>query len=202
MAPIHDTDLAEERWAKAEWENFELWEKIDQRLRKRRRLWIAATVVAFLLLSSVVIVRQRLPFWKSLQATHQLAREIGRLRRDAALLRGAFRITFRGHGSLIYDVTLAKTCQENGVPIRSGRLLSVRDEKSFALVEPKVAVRLGMTRVLESFCFHSLTGSELTASQRSEHGFAVIPTEDLDAGRSDRMAVVLVSGTSAEISTE
>ena len=29
MAPIYDTDIAQSRWDKADWENYELWEKED-----------------------------------------------------------------------------------------------------------------------------------------------------------------------------
>ena len=50
MVPIHDTDVAEERWSQAEWENYELWEKVELKLKRKKQLWILATFLVFLAL--------------------------------------------------------------------------------------------------------------------------------------------------------
>lgn len=50
MVPIYDSDVAEERWSKAEWRNYELWEKLEQRQIRKKRLWIMATILVFLMI--------------------------------------------------------------------------------------------------------------------------------------------------------
>ena len=34
MVPIYESDVAEERWSKSEWNHYELWEKVEQRVRR------------------------------------------------------------------------------------------------------------------------------------------------------------------------
>src|SRR5262245_34313847 len=102
MVPIHDTDVASERWSKAEWEHYELWEKIEQRYRRRRRLWILGTVAVFVALSSIPVIMDRWPHWASVTASRKLASEINALKRDASIEHQAFRLRFEGKGALSY----------------------------------------------------------------------------------------------------
>lgn len=75
MVPIYDTDIAESRWQQAEWRQFELWEKIEQRARRRLRLICLGAMGVFLLISSVPVLQSGFPKWVSL---HEL-RKIGQL---------------------------------------------------------------------------------------------------------------------------
>src|SRR6185437_11560801 len=94
MVPIHDSDVGEQRWSKSEWENYELWEKVELRLKRQKRLWVFATIVIFLGLSAVPIVIERWPKWSSRSMAVTLAREINRMKRDSSIGRSAFRLRF------------------------------------------------------------------------------------------------------------
>jgi len=203
MAPIHETDLAEERWSKAEWNHYELWEKIEVRVRKKRRLWIAGTVAAFLLLSSIPIIKENRPRWVALKATRKLAQEISRLKKDAGLMNQAYRIRFHPDGSPVYDVEQLTRCQDaQGVIIRS---VSLQEEGSVSLqlLDHRSGAALRVPGLGDRLCFDPLTGLQPVAGSGTASepavGFGLIPKEDLAAGRDDRMVVIVVSGTSAEI---
>ena len=188
MVPIHDTDLAEERWSQAEWNHYELWEKIEMRVRRKRRIWVVSTVVCFLLLSSVPIIHENRPRWAALRAARHLARELQRVKRDASLVDRAFRIRFRPGGQLLFDVEQLTRCGASGpgVLIRSG---SVQEGASLPLV------LLDGPSLSNSFCFDPLNGlSEPSVS------FGIAPSDDAKAGRDDRAVVLIANGTSAEIS--
>ncbi|MCM2276759.1 MAG: hypothetical protein NDJ89_01625 [Oligoflexia bacterium] len=197
MAPIYESDLAEERYAQTEWNHYELWEKVEVRLRRHRRLWIAGTVVLFLLLSSVPIVLDQRPKWATLGAVRGLGEELNRMKREAALDRAAFRLVFAGGGSLAYRVEKATSCEAGvaGAPVREG----VLPGGSLVLLEPRQGEALGLQGLLESFCYDPIVGSSLA---QGTHGFAVIPAGDLTVARSDRLSVLVLGGASGEVSFE
>jgi hypothetical protein len=80
MVPIHDTDLAQERWSQTEWEHYELWEKLEAKFRRRKAVWIGAAVLLFFVLSSVPILIEHWPKWIALGANRKLSEEINRLK--------------------------------------------------------------------------------------------------------------------------
>jgi hypothetical protein len=201
MAPIYESDVAEERWSKAEWENYELWERIELRLRRRRQLWIAGTVVVFLLLSAIPIVRERMPAWRSLRAARTLAQEIGRMKRDAAIEHRALRIAFTDPSSLRFEVQSLQSCSAAaGSVVRSGALL--RDSAGITLVEPRDGQAVDVPGLASSFCYDAMAGSASVLAGNPVVGFAVLPVKDLAQGRQDRMSLLLLKGPSAEITFE
>ena len=203
MVPIHDTDLAAERWSKAEWEHYELWEKIEQRFRRRRRLWILATLGVFIVLSSVPVVMDRWPHWMSQMATRRLAQEINTIKREASIEHLAFRIRFDGKGALSYTVAKINHCGEgNVVTVRSGSLLSADQSSSFALISPPQADELSLPGLVEEYCYDPLPLESQTVPDTLT-GFGIIPVKDLTAEsspRQDRLALMLLNGPSSELS--
>ncbi|MDR3608025.1 MAG: hypothetical protein P4M08_11675 [Oligoflexia bacterium] len=200
MVPIYDSDIAEDRWSKAEWSHYELWEKVDQRIRKHNRLWIAATAVVFLLLSSVPVIMDQRPKWKSLRATRVLGQEIIRIKREAAVNRRAYRLRFLGGGSLEYQVETANRCEDAVfTPVRSGSLTGSGDGVLVLLSKEKGG-ELNVPGLLESYCYDSLSGGASATDKIA--AFAVIPVNDLSVGRLDRLSVLLLSGASTDLSFE
>src|SRR5437868_6887859 len=110
MVPVHDTDIAAERWSKAEWQHYELWEKIEIRLRRRKWLWITATVSVFMGLSSIPIVLDRSPKWLTLRLSRKLAQEINWMKREAGIEQRAFRLRFVSGTTLSYVVETSAHC--------------------------------------------------------------------------------------------
>jgi hypothetical protein len=218
MAPIYDTDLAEERSAKTQWENYELWEKVSIRLLRRKRAWIALTVLVFLVLSSVPIVVERRPKWVALAASRRLAEEISRLKREASMQKVAFRIRVLSEdasGPLRFEVDRLPSCSSSepdsktrdGVEARpgelkkvhSGNLSSVQAGVPLSVVLPEQAAEFGLRDLLASHCYDYLAGNSEVLQGKSIGGFALIPSVDLGLRRSDRVAFLLLSGASGEL---
>lgn len=198
MVPIHDTDIAEERWSQGEWQHYELWEKVEVRLRRRKWIWILSAAMVFVLLSAVPILMERWPKWVGLAAVRRLAQEVNRIKRDAGVEHAAFRIRFDGDGSLRYSVEKAFGCQDPGVSVvRTGSLVAESRLSDYRLMR-------GGSGLVDSFCYDYLAGSEAVLRGESVVGFGVMPAKDLTApeGRVDRASVILLSGPSAEISFE
>lgn len=203
MAPIYDSDIAEQRYSKAEWNHYELWEKVEVRIRRHKYLWIAGTAVVFIILSSIPIIVDQRPKWISLSATRQLAQELNWLKRDASLSRAAYRLRFAGDGKLTFVVEKAESCfSPSGTAIREGALLPEQHAGQFALMNRVQGEAAGVPGLTEAFCYDSLAGSEPAVRGEKASGFAVIPSEDLTNRRFDRLSVLVISGPSAEPSFE
>lgn len=92
MAPIHDTDLAENRWSQSEWNHYELWEKKEARNRRNRRIWMGATALLFFLLGAIPVIRVSRPEWKLKALGWAVAREIGAIRNRALTEKKAYAV--------------------------------------------------------------------------------------------------------------
>ena len=199
MAPIYDTDLADERWTKAEWNNYEFWEKVESRRRRKNVLWVCATAVVFLALSSVPIVADQKPKWQSRRAARLMAQEINRVKREASVERAAYRIRFEGDGALSYVVERAPSCKEaKFTPVRSGVLVAPEVLGELAVLDPAIGEQVGVPGLGRQFCYDPLHGSESGDESRSLAAFGFLPVPDLSERRFDRLTVLLLTGPSAE----
>lgn len=201
MAPIYDSDIAEERWAKEEWSRYELWEKVELKLRRHKRLWIAGTVLVFLGLSSIPLVIEQRPKWRALSASRQLAQQINSLKKEASLEHLAFRIAFRNDGTLSYDIDKGASCAAieagQATRVREGELRSTGEP--LQLLDRQAGESAGIPGLQTSLCYDPVSGAPAGAEAS---GFALIPARDLTEKRTDRVSVLLVSGPSAELSFE
>ena len=201
MVPIHDTDVAEQRWSDAEWETYELWEKVEARLKRKRRLWIVGTIVLFLVLSSVPIVVSRAPKWKTRSIARQLALEINQLKKDASVQRTAFRLSFPSPSSLTFLVHRMNGC---GLPeadlVRTGVLTQDVRGADYMILRKQDGSDLGIPGLVQEICYDPLNGSNQDGAQSSAVAFGIIPVKDLTEKRLDRLTVLLLTGLSAEIS--
>ncbi|MCM2321641.1 MAG: hypothetical protein NDJ90_00085 [Oligoflexia bacterium] len=201
MAPIYESDIAEERFARSEWNHYELWEKVEVRLRRHRRLWIAGTVVLFLVLSSVPTVVDQRPKWASLGAIRVLGQELNRLKREAALGHSAYRLRFAGEGSLDFTVEKTANClATQGESVRTGTLR--KSGIALSLLNEAQGAAIGVPGLKEGFCFDPLLGAEGSSAAGTLGGFAIIPAKDLTEGRNDRLSVLLLNGPTGEVSVE
>jgi hypothetical protein len=200
MAPIYDTDVAEERYRKSRWNHYELWEKVEVRLRRRRRLWIGATIGLFLALSAVPIVADRWPKWVGLVAARRLGQEINLLKREASLAHVALRIRFEGAGSTRFVIEKAPSCSSSSAEfLRSG---SLELSAGHVLLDRAQGGSLGVEGLVEAFCYDFLAGSDAVLRGEEVIGFGIVPASDLTAGRSDRLSVLTLTGPSAEVAFE
>jgi hypothetical protein len=200
MVPIYESDVAEQRWSQAEWEHYELWERVENRLRRKKQLWILATALVFLALSSIPIVMDRAPKWQALSVSRRLAQKIGAMKRMSALEHVAFRVRLRGADGIIsYEIQKGAHCSDPVfTPVESGELVG----EDLALLDHAQARAFGVPGAIEEFCYDPYRGSDVASRGEAETAFAILPVKDLTSLRTDRIALLLLSGDSAEISFE
>ena len=199
MAPIYDTDIAESRWDKSDWQNYELWERVALRARHRRRLWVLAAVLVYGLLSSVPIVLDRWDKWSTLAASRRLAQEINRIKRDAGIDHVAYRLRFSPDGSLQYWIERAASCSDpRPIRIREGRLVPESRVSDYTLMTPAMGAEAGIPGLIQEICYDYLAGSDTVLRGESVAGFGIVPVKDLSERRQDRLSILLVNGPSAE----
>lgn len=198
MAPVHDTDVAEERWSKEEWRTFELWEKIEVRARRRKRLWIAGAVFVFLCLSTIPVFVDRLPKWQSLQAGRNLAEVLNRIKKEAALHHNAYALSFENEEKLSFRVLKGNSCDGNMEEVSRGVLLP--DETQLLVLSPQDARLLDIPGVADRFCYSSLQGWKTNGDSVDLSAFVILSVKDLTEKRLDRLTTILIRGLSAEIS--
>lgn len=211
MAPIYESDVPEKRWNDSEWNQYEFWEKVEHRFRRNKRLWIASTVLVFLGLSSVPVMIDQRPRWGAVAGSRILAEELNRLKLQASVEHQAFRIRFVKNDSLAYVVERLQTCRDLAASVvREGSILSQLPsvlksvEKGYTLLTKETGEELGIPGLVTEYCYDPLTGSEPVARGQSQVGFGIAPVQDgvgeQKTGRVDRLAVLLISGVSAELS--
>jgi hypothetical protein len=203
MCPIHDTDSPEERWSKAEWEHYELWEKREARVQTRRRRIVLACTVVFLLLSSVPIVADRRPQWRALRATRELGEHFSRLKREALTREVALRVSVDAREPLLMKVERASSCRSAQFEEDQVFRLLESDVRRGELgwLDPARGQEVGIPGLLSSFCFDPLSGSSVTPGDDSVAAFAILPVKELTT-EPEHHAVLLLKGPSAEISFE
>ncbi len=201
MAPIHDTDVGQERWSKAEWENYELWEKVELRLKRHRRFWTVGGACLFLILSAVPIVMERWPKWMTRSVSRVLAQELNRIKREASVDRAAYRIQFVAEGGLRYKVErLAHCMADQGDFVRTQSLVPYFGQADLSWISPAKGLELGIPGLVSEFCYDHLTGSYSDQNGENIVGFGIIPVTDLSEGKLERLSILLLSGPSAELS--
>jgi hypothetical protein len=207
VVPIHPTDLAENRWKSAEWEHYELWEKLEKRVQRKRRIWIAATLVVFLAISAIPVVKDRWLKWSALKVARLLSQQINQMKRDAMVARTPHRLILVDDlGVRIEPVAdcagiASLSANSAAVPTVSVRQVDFGFSE-LKWLEPADGERWGVPGLVREYCFDPLKGGGSAAKGLPVIGLGVAPKADLTEGRSDRMAVIFVSGPSAEVAYE
>ena len=197
MAPIHDTDVAAERWNKAEWSHYELWEKTEQRLKLRKQLWIGVTAILFVMLSAVPILKDRWPKWRGLTATRRLSEELNHMKSSASIEQTSMRLRFQGAGSLSFVIEKVSDCQaSSGITLKTGNLLRESEQTSYVLMSAENGRQLGVPGLVEQLCYDPFKG----ANSIGLSAVGIISAKDLTERRLDRISLLLLNGPSAEIS--
>jgi hypothetical protein len=207
VVPIHPTDLAENRWKSAEWEHYELWEKLEKRAQRKRRIWIAATVVVFLAISAIPVVKDRWLKWSALKVARLLSQQMNEMKRDAMVARTPHRLILVDHlGVRIEPVTQCEghsPSSANSAALPAGSVRQVDfGFPELKWLEPADGERWGVPGLVREYCFDPLKGGGAAAKGLPVIGLGVAPKADLTEDRSDRMAVIFVSGPSAEVAYE
>lgn len=200
MVPIHDTDLADERWKQGEWKHYEFWEEVETRFKRKKKLWIVIVLVLFFILSAYPVVQERIPKWRALRAARELARTMSLLRRQAIVEKAIFRLRFPDPTQPRYIIEKLRSCQDvSGPVVQKGLLIDEIFLSQLAIMNHEMGQQFGFNKLIEQYCFDPLRGNSTFPLELEEAGFAFIPVKDLAKGRSDRIAVLLLQGYRSEI---
>jgi hypothetical protein len=204
MAPIYDTDQAEDRWLKAKWDQYELWNKVELRLRRQKRLWIISTFIVFIMICSIPVFMQKWPKWVGMFAARELALLVNQIKKDAGLKHLAFEISFDFNQTLKFQIHKKNTCDEVGPGqlVQSGYVLDELLLGSYVLIGAETGEKLGIPGLKTKFCYDPMSGSTVTSKTDDVIGFGIIPAKDLTDNRSDRVSILLLTGPNAELSFE
>lgn len=197
MAPIHESDLAENRSREQEWRKYELWERVEERLRRARWLWIGTAVALFLVVSSVPVIADRLPKWRTLAAARRLAREMSLLRVEAAK-RGAVRLRFPAAEDTAFIVEGVPDCAFKGAGAEIRRSRLSRPGEGLSMADPEASQEFGVPGLRLEACFDAREGADFSLAGRTVSGFGVFPAADREHARTDRLSIVLLSGPLGE----
>ncbi len=201
MVPIHDTDVAEERWLKAEWQNYELWEKIEFRLKRQKHLWIFSTFIVFIGLSAVPIVFDQMPKWATRSIARSLAQEMNQLKYEAIRSRAAYRLRFVEEGKLTFLVERLTNCSAtSGEQIRTVHLRNEFFGEKYTWISHSQGANLEVPGLTNELCYDALLGNGSLNPGQSVIGFGIVSVKDLMDKRLDRLSVLLLTGLGAEIS--
>lgn len=199
MVPIHESDVAENRWKDDEWRQFELWERIEFRLRRKRVWLIAASVLIFTSILAIPVIEERLPKWRALNAMRLLAVRANQMKVDAASLGVPLRLRIENSSEgPKYLIERVESCV-SGVEAKiwgEGSVFENSERGSEYLVfDPKSANAEGLERVTSEVCFDPV-GMEHHDGVKA---LGILTAKDLTEHRLDRVAFLNFSGLFAEI---
>ncbi len=211
MVPIYESDLAEERWAKNKWDLYELYEKVEARKAKKRRVWIIFTITFFLILSAIPVIVDRRGKWQSYTAVRKLGQELNALRREAALGQKAVRLRFTAPGTLKYVVETAIHCDsQSWAQIRLADLLKEPRSFDYAVITASQSKDLDIPGLINNFCYDPFRGTQTdldalpvkSGMEKTPNAFAVIPVKDLTEKRLDRVSFLMLARENSETNFE
>ncbi len=201
MVPVHESDVAENRWKDSEWSAYELWEKVEVKLRNRRKWIIALTVLIFLILSSIPLIQDRKEKWEGLSVMRKLAIGINETKVAASRLDHPLRMVLaQNEEGVFFRVFKVSDCQSVGEEIRQRRILDREESKEFKILDPQLGERLGIPGIVQQFCYHPIDGNFMLPASLPTQAFGIVPVKDLTDIRTDRISFVYLAGNSAEIS--
>jgi hypothetical protein len=209
MVPFHDSDVAENRWKEGEWRQFELWERIEYRFRRKRVWTVIAALVLFLAILSIPIIRDRAPKWVAKNAMRKLAIRANQMKVDSAALGVPLRLrlesTSQGLEYVIEKVDACPNGTSPGAPAaaqewtRGSVFPKLRTSLSYVILSADKAAELGLERVVSALCYEPVVEPVATDTPEIAYAIGVLSAKDLAEGRLDRTAFLNFSGLSTEI---
>jgi hypothetical protein len=148
---------------------------------------------------------EQYPHWTSLAAARRLGQEIDQMKREAATAHVPFRIrlTSSEASGVTFQVEKLEKCDSpTGTSVRTGSLVSPADVSKYTFINRQLGESLSIPGLLQEFCYDPITGSASATRGENVAGFAIAPVKDLAEHRMDRIAILLLTGPSAELSFE
>lgn len=203
MAPIHESDIEENRFKSNEWNHYELWEKVEVRLKRRKWLWVSLVIVLFVALSAIPILGDRKIKWVEIVGLRKLSEVIGEMKVRAGQEKVAERLRFIDGGVPQYVIERVENCdQSKGEAIQSGSIFTETREREIRVLSDGDSGRFGVPGVSSSICYDPIQGMRYESNSKEVKAIGLIPQIDYEASRTDRIAILLFSGANGEMSFE
>lgn len=195
MVPIHESDVAENRWKDSEWNSYELWEAVELRERRRKLWMIGLSCFLGLFILALPIYKEKSPKWDGLQIARRLADRLLDVRRDASHAQKRFlvKVSQDNAGRIIgqvYSDEAGDVCAGSQVrelqPVFTFPVVEDAQD-TIQLITPDLAVGMGLSGVDNSICF-----DPLLESSGDLKTFAFIPVKDLTVGARHRISTLAV----------
>lgn len=202
MVPIHESDVAENRWKQTEWSHIEFWEKIEVKLRRRKTIIILLVITLFLFLISIPVLMDRLPKWRAYGAMRRLTVLLDQVKLQAAREGASYRVDFinqeTGPVAQVFKVSDCSKVEATSTWVYDFLIFdSPKTSTQYRFLSTTEAKNLGLERVEQSFCYDSAKGYLM---DEQIHAIGLISVKDLTVQRVDRLSFVNIRGKSAEIS--
>lgn len=203
MAPLHESDVAENRWKESEWRNFVLWEKLEVRF-KRKKNWILA-IFLFLSLSILAVptVRDRYPKWLGEGIARKIAETVLEVRLESSIRHSAVMIQLEKRGDEIWvKAETLRDCRSTigRELLKEWNVAQARSGRRFAVLTQEQGVQVAIPQVTTEICYDPEKGFHSRGDGLETSVFAIAPVKDLATERLDRWSVVRIGTHSGEVS--
>lgn len=204
MAPIHESDVEENRFKSNEWNHYELWEKVEVRLKRRKWLWVSLVLVLFIALSAIPIFTDRKIKWVQVAGLRRFSEVVGELKVRVGREKRPERLRFVEGGKPQYVIERVESCDHEspGEVIQSGEMDLRGRESEIRVMSEGDSARFGIPGISNSICYDPIQGMRYESNSKEVKAIALVPKTDYESTRTDRIAILLFSGPNAEMSFE
>ncbi len=178
-----------------EWRNFERYEKIRIRERRKRFWTIALAIFFFFGLCSIPVIRERSPKWQSLRAALELSLELEHMKTRAIQEKRPAILRFtEGAG---FRVEFVADCASKSEPSLEKEGKWQDHEGALKVLSTEDLTHHSIALGADEFCFDPVYGLN---GVKTRLVLVIAPVKDLAEGRMERASYVELEGESAKIS--
>jgi hypothetical protein len=178
-----------------EWRNFELYEKIRVRDRRKRFWTITLTALVFLGLCSVPVIQNRLPKWQSLDAALELSLVLEHMKTRSIQEKRPVVLKFLEAGK--YKMEWVSDCNAKESPSLEQEASWSDRSGTLKVLNAAELAQYSISLGTDEICFDPVYGLN---GVKSRLVVVIAPVKDLSEGRLDRASYVEFEGESAKIS--
>jgi hypothetical protein len=205
MAPLHDSDIPENRWKDSEWKYFVLWEKLEHQIQKRKRWIVGFTVLLGLGILSIPTIQSRYSKWLGLSIMRRFAVEVHRAEMESSRQRTSILVQLMKDSGAIWILSEAVgSCYDftERREISRVQLSTPAQGRRFDVLTEGLAMNLSLQNLSQQFCYDPEKGQVMKSSNAPFTALGLIPVKDLSEKRLDRVTILRVTGPQASLSFE
>lgn len=197
MVPIYETDIAKKRWETAEWNNFELWERIERREKKKKWIWIFCTFLFIVFLFAIPVFIDQKPKWKTRALSRKLAQTIQFIKKEAAIKHTPLQLVFNNPPSFHFQIRQVPHCSNPSSSIVVQEANLETEDHQYQLISKPEGIDLNIPGLSLDYCYDPMSQKNI---EENLLGFGIALKSDMQTKRTDRITILLYSDKFGEIS--